>query len=90
MVTLYLSVWDVQCFGCRLSGCRMFEMSDVQDVECSGYAMWDVRNVECLGCRMFEMRSDRGLGVWGCGIFGMWDVWDVQNVGYLGCCMFGV
>ena len=44
------NVLDVGCSGCGYSGCEMFGMWDVRDVECSGcgmFGMWDVRNVGC-------------------------------------------
>ena len=41
------------CFTKFPTGCGMFGMWNLMDVECSGCGMirlWDVRDVRCLGC----------------------------------------
>ena len=66
-----LGMWDVGDMGCSgygISGCGMFEMCDVQVVECPGcgmLGMWDIQYAGCSRCEML----------------GMWDVRDVRDVG---------
>ena len=56
-------VWDVGCSeggilwdaGCP--GCRMFQISDFQELVCVGYVVskiLDIQKVACLECRMFR------------------------------------
>ena len=47
--------------------------------------MWEVR---CSGCGMFHMCYVWTWKVWGCLLFGVWDVQDVEFLGYamIGMC----
>ena len=59
-----------------LTGCGIFEIWVVWDVEysrCGMFGIWDVCDVSCLGCEMFEMWD-----VWYWMIVGMWGV-GLQN-----------
>ena len=89
-------IW--QEYALYISGCGIFGMSDIWDIECWGcgmFGMWDVRNVECLGCEMleflgygmFRMWCVRDLGCSGCVMFVIWHVLDVRC---LGCGMWDV
>ena len=57
-------MWDLQ--DVRFSGCGMFLMRDVWDVDvrnlgssgCEMFGMWDSRDVECSGCGMWDVFRD--------------------------------
>lgn len=42
-------LWDAGC-----PGCRMFQISDVQELGCVVSKILDIHKVACLECRMFR------------------------------------
>ena len=82
----YMGCWQYEDVG--FSECGMFRMWNAWEVGCSGcaiFGMCDVRDVECWACGMLRIRDVEHVRCLACGIFGLCDVRDVGCL-FTKCC----